>query len=651
MVVWFGSSGTTPITNGAIKNCVVRNGVNTSSAIVISDGTTSGGAGYFANMEVRNNKIEKAYTGVYANGGTTPANGSGLTYANNELNTSGTNAIRHTGLYMQGVNGAMVTNNEIGNFETATGENDFGIWLASGAMNVTVNANRIHDIGYTGTSGYGAKGIAASTGVTSANVIIANNMIFNMNGDGDSYTSYGCTYTPVGIYAYGSTVQGGIGIFDNSIFLYGNTINYTAAAYSVGIGLDDSSAGEVSGNCVVNNLGRLTTIGTGAVAIALEIAASQLTAGDHNDLYCNSTGGGTNLVGKIAATDYVAMADWRTASGRDGNSISADPLYAGNTDLHIRTDVVSPVSNVGITIAGITGDYDGNLRTATPDIGADEIYALTTAVVGNGSIQVAPVQVVYNGGTSVTLTAIPGNACQTFTGWSGDAGGNTNPLVVVMDSDKSITATFAGVAPPAVAATSPNGGETWTIGTNCLITWTATSDATITAVDLELSLDSGATYPQVIATGLANTGSYSWLVPNLPSTTARVRVTAYDSCTQNATDASDADFTISTDISAIADILLAPGDVLGVYPNPSSPDKAGVLFRLARAGNVTLSIYDVAGRQVRTLESGFFKGGVQNLTWNGKDDSGQAVPTGIYLVRLTSSNGDHATRRMVFFQK
>ena len=74
-VVWFGSSGTTPITGGSLKNCVVRNGVNTSSAVVISDGTTVGSAGYFSNVEIRNNAIEKAFIGVYANGGTTPANG------------------------------------------------------------------------------------------------------------------------------------------------------------------------------------------------------------------------------------------------------------------------------------------------------------------------------------------------------------------------------------------------------------------------------------------------------------------------------------------------------------------------------------------------------------------------------------------------
>ena len=56
MVVWYGSNGTTPVTNGTLKNCVVRNGANTNSAVVISDGATAGNAGYFSNIDVRNNK-------------------------------------------------------------------------------------------------------------------------------------------------------------------------------------------------------------------------------------------------------------------------------------------------------------------------------------------------------------------------------------------------------------------------------------------------------------------------------------------------------------------------------------------------------------------------------------------------------------------
>jgi hypothetical protein len=480
-VVWFGSSGTTPITHETLKNCVVRNGVNTSSAVVISDGTIAGNAGYFSNLEVRNNKIEKAYIGVYANGGTTPQNGAGLTLAGNELNTAGTNAIRHFGLYVQGVNGGTIANNDLGNLEVATSENDFGIWLATGATNFTVNANRIHDIGYTGTSGYGGKGIAVSTGVAAAAITVANNMIFNITGDGDSYTSFGCTYSPVGIYAYGT--QGGLDIYDNSIFMYGNTINYSASAYSAGIALDDASAANVSGNNVVNNLGRLTTVGVGAAAIALETGASQLATGDYNNLYTDSTGGGTNLVGKIGATDYATMAAWRTASGRDASSVAANPEYVSNTDLHVRTDVLSPVSNVGVSIATVTNDYDGDLRTATPDIGADEftVFTLATAVVGSGTVTVSPAQTAYAAGTVVTLTAIPTDACQEFAGWTGDATGNVNPLVVVMDANKTITATFVFRTSTIIASAgaggtiSPSGEVSVGCGSDATFTITPTS--------------------------------------------------------------------------------------------------------------------------------------------------------------------------------
>lgn len=646
--VWIGSVGTTPITHVTLKNCVVRNGVNTSTAVLICDGTSTSTAGYFSNIEVRNNQIEKAFNGVYANGGSTTAFGSNLIYAENVLNTSGTNAIRKTGLYMQGVSGATVEKNDIGNFETATGENDFGIWLASATSNVVVNANRIHDLKYTGTSGYGPKGIAASTGISPANLTISNNMIFNMTGDGDSYSSFGCTYSPAGIYAYGSTIQSGISILDNSIYLYGNTINYSSGAYSVGIAIDDGNIASVYGNNVVNNLGRLSSTGAGAVALALETASSQLTGSDYNNLFCNSTGGGTNLVGKIASTDYATMAAWQAASSQDAHSISADPLYVSTTDLHIRQDVVSPVSNAGTVIAGVATDYDGNVRDATtPDIGADEftIYLLTTHVVGNGTIQVAPLQAAYAPGTQVTLTAVPADACTMFTEWSGDATGSDNPLAVTMNANKDITGTFEAVLPPTVSLLQPNGGDSLIVGSTYQITWTPTGGTGLT-VDLAYSEDGGATYPHTIATALPNTGAYDWTVPSTPTTQGRVRVTMHDECTHSVQDASDADFTILTNVDAVAENLLAPGQILGVYPNPAEPGNANVLYRLP-AGTASVDIYDIAGRLVRRLTSGDFAGGVQSLTWDGRGTNGEPVASGIYLVRLQSSSGKHAVKRLV----
>jgi subtilisin family serine protease len=106
-----------------------------------------------------------------------------------------------------------------------------------------------------------------------------------------------------------------------------------------------------------------------------------------------------------------------------------------------------------------------------------------------------------------------------------------------------IYATLDHVA-PSVAVTAPNTGAAWKAGSTHAITWTATDNVGVTAVDLAYSTDGGASYPNVIATGLANSGTWSWTVPNTPSTTARVRATAHDAAGNAGSDASDADFTI-----------------------------------------------------------------------------------------------------------
>src|SRR5207244_12372513 len=97
---------------------------------------------------------------------------------------------------------------------------------------------------------------------------------------------------------------------------------------------------------------------------------------------------------------------------------------------------------------------------------------------------------------------------------------------------------------PAVSVLAPNGGESLVVGSTFTITWTATDNTGVANVDLAYSTDGGATYPNVIATGIANSGSFAWTVPNTPNTTARVRVSAHDVVCSSASDASDANFTI-----------------------------------------------------------------------------------------------------------
>jgi beta-lactamase superfamily II metal-dependent hydrolase len=100
------------------------------------------------------------------------------------------------------------------------------------------------------------------------------------------------------------------------------------------------------------------------------------------------------------------------------------------------------------------------------------------------------------------------------------------------------------VTAPVVSVTSPNGGETWKAGSLHAITWSATDAVGVTSVDLAYSTDGGATFPNALASGIANSGSWSWTVPNVPTGTARVRVLARDLAGNLGRDSSATNFTI-----------------------------------------------------------------------------------------------------------
>jgi hypothetical protein len=75
----------------------------------------------------------------------------------------------------------------------------------------------------------------------------------------------------------------------------------------------------------------------------------------------------------------------------------------------------------------------------------------------------------------------------------------------------------------------------------------------------------------------------------------------------------------------------------GIYPNPFNP-RALIRFQLASADRIDLTIYDAAGRRVRGLAQGRYEAGGHELIWDGRDDAGAAVPSGVYLVRFRTSN-------------
>ena len=71
------------------------------------------------------------------------------------------------------------------------------------------------------------------------------------------------------------------------------------------------------------------------------------------------------------------------------------------------------------------------------------------------------------------------------------------------------------------------------------------------------------------------------------------------------------------------------------YPNPFNPDTV-IPYTLPDAGQTTLNIYNSNGQHIRTLIDGFQQPGHHTIEWDGLDDHGHPVTSGIYLVRMSA---------------
>lgn len=108
---------------------------------------------------------------------------------------------------------------------------------------------------------------------------------------------------------------------------------------------------------------------------------------------------------------------------------------------------------------------------------------------------------------------------------------------------------------PSVTVLSPNGSEIWGGGTIHSVTWTATDNVGVVAVDVFYREGASEPWTQ-IAKGLENTGSFVWHVHNTPTTGSRVRIVARDGVANQGEDQSNANFTILAQTGSIAPTTL-----------------------------------------------------------------------------------------------
>jgi hypothetical protein len=84
------------------------------------------------------------------------------------------------------------------------------------------------------------------------------------------------------------------------------------------------------------------------------------------------------------------------------------------------------------------------------------------------------------------------------------------------------------------------------------------------------------------------------------------------------------------------------------YPNPFNP-QTHISYRLPQGGHVTLAVYNVRGQRVGELVDCQQSAGEHVVTWDGMDEAGRAVASGIYFYQLTAGEFSE-TRKMLLLK-
>jgi hypothetical protein len=382
--------GNTPGNNGTSGSTVTTSyGIYAGSNSTTALSATAAGANY-DNLTIENNAITKAYYGINVYGGIAPNQNDNLIIRGNTLGSSVVaDYIGLRGIYVyQNLNG-LIESNTVSNIRATSSITVAGIEIGGTASNtVTVSRNRIEGIYSESTGGWGAYGINMIGG---NNHIVANNVITDVRTNNFSATSN--TFNAFGIRITAGT---GLGVYYNSVNLYGNYPASAAAAASAAF-LVTSTA--VTGLNVFNNVFNnvMTSATTGAKefhAMWFPTAYNFANATLNNNFY-GIPNDADHFVGKVGLTagagNYSTLTSWQAIAqvGNANNDLLSAPInntpapFTSNTDLTVPAGTITHLESGAVAILALGSpnvDFNGTIRPlapgTAPDMGAYEFAGL-----------------------------------------------------------------------------------------------------------------------------------------------------------------------------------------------------------------------------------------------------------------------------------
>ncbi|UCG29425.1 MAG: zinc-dependent metalloprotease [candidate division WOR-3 bacterium] len=300
----------------------------------------------------------------------------------------------------------------------------------------------------------------------------------------------------------------------------------------------------------------------------------------------------------------------------DGDPYQTSHFSQNNVDA-----LMQPAISAGATF------YPNFFQAADRDmfdaIGWDYIfsYYLTTTIAGNGSVEIEPDTPWHDPGAPVQVTAIPDSGW-IFYQWGGDLTGNNNPDTVIMDTDKTVIASFLTEFVTLTLSVIGNG----------------TVEATPNMVQ----------YPRGTVVELLAVPDSGWLFSHWSGNLWGTQNP--DTIIMNDDKEVTANFVPDTYVEE-NDFAKTGGNYLIITPNPSS-GVTELRYSIQDNGypirDMSLKIYDVTGKLVKDFsEQLSFSGYPSSAIWDGRDISGKTAPNGIYYVKFKAATYEETIKLLL----
>jgi flagellar hook assembly protein FlgD len=85
------------------------------------------------------------------------------------------------------------------------------------------------------------------------------------------------------------------------------------------------------------------------------------------------------------------------------------------------------------------------------------------------------------------------------------------------------------------------------------------------------------------------------------------------------------------------------------FPNPFNPSTT-IPVSVPAAANLSITVYNILGEEVRTLFSGTLAPGRYWMVWDGKNNAGRTVASGVYITRLVAPQGVSVVKKMMMMK-